>query len=503
MLFVGAISLIDASAYSFPPDREPYIGRYNFRYDAKRNFSLTHTEGGFRFRKSVIERNTAERSGGGIYCEDITLLKIDDQPMKHFRQQNVECPNTVAIPSVEMENIRNNTVRKSASESHEENLSTISSSFCVTVLENDQPIASIRHGGVYRIEQWKSGEIFPVLRVTMHDSLGNNFSQTKPPQPLTGSQISEPQNAYGNVASAMLRSKRDASFPHSFLTNDVSADLSSGVAVIEPGHRYAKPGHYQLTLSVEGFPSSEVIIQIDVRRCTINEQADVDAAVCTQCDSNQYNFDAGNDRSKCIRCPEHGNCSTVFTLPQAGYWNSFPCSHHMDRCLNEDACTTVNESFLEGLLKTETSCAFDDATRAEYQSSHCAENYEDVLCGSCKNTSGRLGAFVCAACIPKELAAMGLIGMIILQLCLALLQIKETLDSDETNSDQDALSLRVIASSRRSVRSVAQYESLEHGLEVDRASIAARSIQTTSSRRATDIRNARWRFLQTLKVCLL
>ena len=502
MLFVGAVSLIDASTYSFPPDRDPHIGRYNYMYDAKRNFSLTDTEGGFRFRNSVIERNTAERSGGGIYCEDITLLKIDDQPMKHFRQQTVKCPNTVNIPSVRTENVQNNTVRKSATESYEENLASISSSFCVAVLKEDQSIETIPHGGVYRIPEWRSGEVFPVLQITMHDSLGNNFSQTKPPQPLTGFQISQPQGAYSSAASAVLRSKHDETFPHKFLANNVSADLSSGIAVIEPGNRYVKPGRYQLTLGVEGFPSSEVTIQIEVHRCTINEQSDVDAAVCTQCDSNQYNFDVDNDRSKCIRCPENGNCSTVFILPQAGYWNSFPCSHHMDRCVNEDACITVRESFLERLLENKTSCDFDDAIREEYQFSHCAEEYEGVLCGSCKNTTGRLGAFVCSACISKELASIGLIAMIVLQLGLALLQIKGTLDSDETSPDEDGLSLRVIASRRRSVHSVVDYESLEHGLEVDRASVAASSAQTTASGKATEIRNTRWRFLQTLKVSL-
>ena len=385
---------------------------------------------------------------------------------------------------------------------YEENVASVSTGFCVTLFAKDQAIGTIAEGEKYVLRRWKSGDRFPTPRVVMYDQFGNSFSRTRSDRTSTRRNGDRPEAAYERDVNAVLSSKITEGYTDPFIQNRVYQSISTGSGSIVLGNPYARPGDYQMRLRVEGFEENAVTIEVQVRGCMINEESAQDDEFCKPCNSNQYNFrnDRWNDR--CLPCPENADCATRFILPQAGYWNAFPCSPHMDRCINKEACEMTEVDAVENRLDEERPCEHSNDSLQQYQSSQCAEEYSGVLCGSCKETAGRLSAFSCATCIPRRIALIALVGIEAVQLLLALLPASEALGAGTRRADSRSHSWKTAGNAGRESDLQASLESSpdspESGTEI-LVTVDSAFLGTFDSR-SYEERAARQRFLGTLKV---
>ena len=445
-----------------------------------------------------IMNNTAMRSGGGIFAESPFLIKIDGTPVKApekaFDCQTIEAPPSDAFGK----NFENNTVDGG----YLENLASLSVDFCVYAVKGGLLVGTISEDRKYVLPRWRSGEDFPVLHVVMYDQLGNNVLPTVNKDLLRRSAGHEPEEAYLQPASVILSPKTKNGTTSSILLNNVTKTVFFGSVNISVGNPFVNPGQYQLTLLVEGFEQRNVTVEVQVRDCTINEESDLDDTFCRPCDSNQYNFHSADTEGKCALCPENADCATEFTFPRMGYWNAFPCSNHIERCVYEEACNFTRPNMLEGMTESETPCVFNDDVIEQYQSSQCAAEYEGPLCGSCLHDAGRLGSFVCTPCMSEFLAVVGQVGVLVFQLILALLPMRETLNAESELLEDRMTTLSFARRTRRSIRSPGSYRSFRGGpISRSRRSAGA---QAGTARNSTtrEVSRAKRRFLGTLKVVL-
>ena len=466
------------------------------------NRSQDDVEEPYYFSDTVIVHNTATLSGAGIFAEDPSLLSIEETPAntleKAFDCQTMERPPSNAFG----ENFRNNIVARG----YEENLASLPVGFCVSAFIGGRLAETISENSKYVLPRWRSGDGFPVLRVVMYDQFGNNFSRTRNEDFLERTPGNEPENAYHQPVHVILSSKtenaKDESMDRRFLRNSIYEDVSSGSGNISVGNPYVKPEQYQLTLLVEGFEQRNVTVEVQVRDCTINEESGRGDTFCGPCDSNQYNFHSADTGGKCALCPENADCATAFIFPRMGYWNAFPCSNQMERCAYEEACNFTRPNMLEGVTDPETPCVFSDDVIELYQSSQCAAEYEGPLCGSCLDGAGRLGSFVCTPCMSELLAVVGQFGVLVLQLILALLPMRETLNIERDHLQDRMTTLSFMRRTRRSIRSPGSYRSFRGG-PISRSRRSA-GVQAGTSRNSTacKVSRAKRRFLGTLKVVL-
>ena len=448
------------------------------------------------FDETAIFDNRAELAAGGVFVEDASLLKIDGQEVADL-QQDLDCLRSGQPRVTQIKNVWNNTIARGG----QENLAGPSKGFCVTVLENAKPVERVSNGGHYEVSEWKSGDEFPAFRIVMQDGFGNRFSQTNSSQASLVGLNARPDDAYSTSVPTTLTSTIDKDSPDIFIPETVQEDVSSGSAVIAPGTRYAKPGSYQLSIGVAGFESSEVTIHVDVRGCRINEKSDPDEMVCRSCGRKEYNFHPEDLNGTCADCPENADCSTRFILPQADHWNPFPCSNHVKRCIQRRACNQGDDSALRELTKKQISCEFDEDFLSKYQSSQCVDGHEGVLCGACQNSTVRGTQLGCVECIPTPVAAIAFAGILTVQVILALLQIKETLSSDDRLEHLRDRSPNREHRTRRTLHPLGRYESVDGGLRTEdtRVSVVTNPEETDRSM-ADEIIKARWSFLATLKV---
>ena len=448
------------------------------------------------FDDTVIFENKAELAAGGVFVEDASLLKIDDRDVADL-QRELDCRVPGQSRSTQMKNVWNNTIARGG----QENLAGPSKGFCVTVLENAMSVETISNGGHYEMSAWKSGDAFPAFRIVMQDGFGNKFSPTNSSQISVVRSTARPDEAYNTSVPATLMSKVDKDFPDAFIQETAQEDVSSGSAVIALGNRYAKPGDYQLSIEVKGFELSAVTILVEVRGCRINEKSDPDEMVCRSCGRKEYNFHPEDLNSICADCPENADCSTRFILPQADHWNPFPCSDHVKRCIQRKACNQGDTSALGDLTRKQMSCEFDEDYLLEYQSSQCADGHQGVLCGACENSTVRGTQSECVECIPTPAAAVALAGILTMQVILALLQINETLSSDNRNEHVGGRSPKQGRRTRRTLHPLGRYESVHGEQETEETPTSvATNLEETHRSMADEITKAKWSFLATLKV---
>ena len=475
LLDVGAISLLTAADADHRQANDVYL---------------------IAIDSTTIMNNTATQSGAGIYAEDPSLISIDETPVK-AREKTFNCQTMERPPSnAPGEYFRNNTVDGG----YEENLASLSVDFCLYVFEGGRLVETISEDKKYMLPNWRSGDDFPVLRVVMYDAFGNNFSRARNKDILTLTAGYEPEDAYDLPVDLVLSSKTEAGTTSPFLSNIVIEDISSGAANISLGNPFVKPEIYTLTLLVEGFEQQNVTLEVQVRDCTINEESDRDDTFCRPCDSNHYNFHSAGLGWNCTICPDNADCTTPFIFPREGYWNAFPCSDQMERCVYEDACNFTGSDMVEELTRSEKPCVFSDKVIEQYQSSQCAAGYEGPLCGSCLNDAGRLGSFVCTPCMSDFLAVVGQLGILVFQLILALLPIRETLNAESDQAEDRTTTSSLARRTSRAIRPPGRYESFGD----DRSSRGSRSAKKrgggTTQSTARKVNRAKRRFLGTLKV---
>ena len=444
---------------------------------------------------ATIMHNTATQSGAGIFDENLPLLSIDGKSMKvhekTFNCQTMERPQSNALG----ENFRNNIVFGG----YEENLASLSVGFCLYAFKGGRLVETISADKNYTLPKWKSGDDFPILRVVMHDQYGNDFTRTINKDFLNKTSGYEPEEAYDQPVNVVLSSKTKIETTSPFLRNRVYEDISSGSGNISVGNPYVRPGRYQLKLGVEGFEEQSVTLEVQIRDCAINEESDRDDTFCRPCDSNQYNFHSADLAWNCRLCPDNAECTTAFIFSREGYWNAFPCSNQIERCVYEDACNFTGLDMVEELTRSEKPCLFSDEVIEQYQSSQCAAEYEGPLCGSCLNDTGRLGSSVCTPCMSEFLAAVGQLGILLFQLFLALLPIRETLNAESDHLEDRMTALSFARRTRRAIRPPGRYASFRGGPIPRGRTAGVRAGRTTHST-AQKVSKARRRFLGALKV---
>ena len=445
---------------------------------------------------TAIMHNTATLSGAGIFAENPSAVVIDGKSIevhkKPFNCQKMERPPSKAIGK----NFRNNTVFGG----NEENLASLSVGFCLYVFKGGSLVETISGDKKYTLPKWRSGDDFPVLRVVTHDQYGNNFTRTTNKDFLEKTSGYEPEEAYDQSVNVILSPKTKSVTTSPFLRNSVYGDISTGDGNISVGNPYVKPGRYQLILVVEGFEEQNVTLEVQVRDCTINEQSDRNDTFCRPCDSNQYNFHSADLAWNCTLCPDNADCTTAFIFPREGYWNAFPCSNQIERCVYEKACSFTGSDMVEELTRSETPCAFSDEVIEQYQSSQCAAGYDWPLCGSCLNDTGRLGSSVCTPCMSEFLAAVGQLGILLFQLFLALLPIRETLNAESDQLEDRTTTSSLARRTSRAIRPPGRYESFGGGPSSRGSRSAKKRVGGTTQSTARKVNRAKRRFLGTLKV---
>ena len=230
-------------------------------------YSFSSYPPGLEISRTTISNNTAEESGAGIFVEDPGVLGIRFEKTgvtteiraSDFKKK-VDCGNTSKPEFDEIKNLHNNTVARG----YEENLASISDAFCVSIAEDEKPIAVISAGQKYRLTNWRSGEAFPTLKIVMYDRFGNAYSMTKPPQLNEGMRVTQPAKAYGAKRMAILEAVENADSPNGFVLDDVYSDVSSGETEMRLGNLHPQPGNYTLMLHVDGYPSWNVTIEVEV-----------------------------------------------------------------------------------------------------------------------------------------------------------------------------------------------------------------------------------------------
>ena len=475
-LVVGAISVLATAD----------VGRSRSYYGSRYIIDIAN---------ATIMHNTATLLGAGIFAEDPSLLRIDRKSMK-VHKKTFNCQTMERPPSNTLgEDFRNNTVLRG----YEDNLASLATGFCLYAFKGGRLVETISEDKGYTLPKWRSGDDLPVLRVVMHDPFGNNFSRARNKDFMKKTSGYEPEEAYDQPVNVILSSKTKKGTTSPFLRNRVYEDISFGDGNISVGNPYVKPGHYQLILVVEGFKRRRVTLEVEVRDCTINEESDRDDTFCRPCDSNQYNFHSADSAWSCTLCPENANCTTPFIFPQRGYWNAFPCSNQIERCIYEEACNFTRPDMVEELTRPETPCLFSDEVIEQYQSSQCAAEYEGPLCGSCLNDTGRLGSSVCTPCMSEFLATVGQLGILLFQLFLALLPIRETLNAESDHLKDRMTALSFTRRTRRAIRPPGRYASFRCG-PIPRGRTAGVRAGTTTQSTVHKVSKARRRFLGTLKV---
>ena len=149
------------------------------------------------------------------------------------------------------------------------------------------------------------------------------------------------------------------------LISDSDAEISI------TGH--AKPGEYSLYITFEEEGLDSYNVTVEVKECEINHERSEDETLCSPCSSSTFNFFPKTDQS-CRPCPEDGDCTSNFILPNKGCWNKIPCSEHIHRCLTSRACDREDRrEKLENLTEPLTNCEFTETWIKNYTETQCRE----------------------------------------------------------------------------------------------------------------------------------
>ena len=381
-----------------------------------------------------------------------------------------------------------------------DDIGTASVGFCVTLFFEDGTHVDIGEGDQYYLSDWKSGDRFPTVHIKTFDSLGRSPSVTRLQDFVSASLPFEAENDI--PVRAILTSTTNEAYPVRFFPNDLLSDLRSGVSNITLGSQFQVPNSYQLLVNVEGFEDRRVMIIVRVRECHINEVPESvgNGIQCRTCESSQYSFYPAAEDKTCNKCPDNANCSSNFIVPNPGYWNAFLCSKHVEQCLNEEACIHSDESKDESVADVPPTCNFTDEAIAYHQASQCADGYEGVICGSCTNTTGRLGIASCHQCVGKATAVLVIAMIMLVQLILAFFQIKGASNCDSPDPRSAKRSWLPTKRLRPSVIDLEQCESSSPNATIPAVSANENHGQERSDEiTALEATKARWKFQELLK----
>ena len=295
--------------------------------------------------------------------------------------------------------------------------------YFVTLYYKNGTNVPLGQGDGYDLGTWESGDDLPVIEVSMYDHYGQGPARrgSRDARAQLGELEDVHLSNYLSYARAVLVS------PDGLLPNDLVGNLTSGRDNITVGPPLVTPGQYTATLIVPDLNEERVTLSVDIRTCVINEVPRDDNRGCIECKPGRYNFDP--ETSTCTVCPDNGDCSGKYALPKSGHWNAFPCSHHMQKCIFEEACHGLNTSELSRTVGVDAAegCDFSEEEIEQYQTDLCEDGYEGPLCGSCAEGHGKFGALRCLVCGSDASAVLAVLAAFFILTMLTVLQIRGNL----------------------------------------------------------------------------
>ena len=308
------------------------------------------------------------------------------------------------------EAMKDNTVGEGGYGPH---IATPALGYNVTLYYEDGTQITLEQGDEYDLGKWESGDDLPVIEVTLYDHYGQTPARrgSSDAKILPGGMEELQLPEYSSYARVVLAS------PDGLLPNDLVGNLIPGKDNITVGPPIVTPGHYTAALNVPDLNEERVTLSVNIRRCVINEVPRDDNRGCIECKPGSYNFDP--ETGSCTVCPDNGDCSGKYVLPKSGHWNAFPCSHHVQRCLREDACpvdrTKIEEEVLDNDVNNdEATCDLTEDEIEAYEDAECGKEYRGALCGSCKEGYAKIGQSRCRRCQHWTLIALAIALAVVL-----------------------------------------------------------------------------------------
>lgn len=402
-----------------------------------------------------------------------------------YRTSNAKC-----------KNMRRNTVGEGG---YGDAIATGPVHFALDVLYQNGTVRVIESGGAHTIRNWRSGDELPKFRIIMLDFF---FQAGALPSPaaFTGSRLSalSPGNDAVRIESHRRR----------LIQNPITEVVPDGRKVVTVGAPTRAPGAYSLNFWIPGSNSQNITVHVIIRSCIVDEKASLDGTQCVECDFDQFNFDPLS--TSCTSCPENAGCAIGFIVPREGHWNSFLCSPYIQRCINAEACRGgfyISVFDLERTLEDNmTDCIFSDAAKEWYRTNQCEDGYQSHLCGSCKDDLGRVGIFTCRECLSRAISGVAVAGSILTVTILAILQIRGNLEGVEHWTHKQIASIRRFQTPKRfkeskSYSGISDTVGATVGATLPQASANNGVTQTTKDAYRRQECQARWKFVELLKVC--
>ena len=241
--------------------------------------------------------------------------------------------------------------------------------------------------------------------------------------------------------------------------------------------RFAKPGNYTVLVNFDEDILKEEEINVTVQNCTIGEASLRDGTFCEPCSSTSYNFNTS--ATECEPCPANGNCEKKAIVPKQGYWNSSPCSEHIQRCLTEEACDSGNrQDELAERTRDLQTCQFDNQYLQDYTEAQCREvsivlNYglpqvsfgsqghEGPLCGSCKKSFGKSHSYLCEKCLSDVINVVLVVLSFFVLLGLSSITIRSNLISVFISQQRQQTQVPTFSAASASARAVPTERAIE------------------------------------------
>jgi len=398
----------------FTRNNATFGGAVFFQIDEKEDGQVSH-EHVFVNRSSFVD-NYAQRAGGALFIEDMGVFASDcvmtgNAPFSKehgYFSTNFDCPS-----------MQGNSVGEGG---YGPNAATPQTSFYTTLFFDNGTQLVVMAGEALSFPQWSSGRVAPVVEITLLDHFYQGPAAMKLTSDISGLQSDNQLARYDDYARATMSS------PDGLIPNPLIADVSNGTANITVGGPLQSPGDYSLVLWIGDNEATNIVCNVTLRECIVNEEYSRNGTLCIPCDATQFNFYPRDQF--CTNCPDNANCSSAFTLPPAGYWNAFPCSDEVKKCIHDEACRGSNSTeVLEMLEYPPTDCNFTEAFQEWYSSSLCEEQYSGPLCGACVDSAGRVGLFRCENCLGNGVGVLIVLASIIALTVIVVLQVKGNLDS--------------------------------------------------------------------------
>ena len=349
-------------------------------------------------RLSFIE-NHASVAGGAIFARNRHHMDFFGLTFKNHTEdrpdQNLAIASSAKNPMPEL--MEGNKVGEGGYGRH---IATRALGYHVTLHYENGTHILLRQGDAYDLGKRESVVDLPVVEVSMYDHYGQGparrGSRVARIEPGEWDEVHLPD--YLSYARAVLVSD------DGLLPNDLVGNLTSGKDNINVGPPLVTPGKYTATLIVPDLNEEHVTLSVNIRSCVINEVPFDDNKGCVVCKPGHYNFHPENQNQICTVCPENADCSGKYVLPKAGYWNAFPCSHHVQRCLRTDACqldmTKIKDEKVlnNNVTNDEATCNLTNKEIEAYVGAECGKEYRGVLCGACTEDHAKIGQSRCRRC---------------------------------------------------------------------------------------------------------